>query len=330
MPVRSGGRAGADAHSGAFRPSHSATVTTPSSRAAPVAPPLQPLSVRVRDMETMPRSGMTVTLMLAAAMRWPNLLVLVATVATVIAGDAALGPLAALLALCAGTGLFAGLVARDAWSPEFRRRVLGPLGAPHRPAVVPEQLEAIELSAAYADVLRAHDGLRVALLDSDGADDDLCKVYRRCTDLVVTTGRVARGADSLRRYLGSRSPLHVGAEASRLEGMSSRAGDALVAEAYRLAAHARRRQLELYQQIGNLYDRIEARLALVTAFLSTVEAMVVKLHARDLEQLHEAITSISHEVDELHGDVGLLESNLAHGSVQLVPDARSLAAGSAQ
>lgn len=235
---------------------------------------------------------------------------------------------AALLALVAVAGAFVRLVMPDGRLPRWRRREKSPLAARYRPAVEPDQLDAMELAAAYGDVLKAHEALREALVDSDASDQDLRTVYGHCTDLVVRTGEVTRGADSLRRYLGKRSPLHVEAEASRLEGLSARARDERVAEAYRLAATARRHQLEIYQQIGNLYDRIEARLALVTSFLSAVEAMVVKLHALDLEQLHDAITSISHEVDELHDDVGLLESDLVGAGSHAPLDGRSLAAGS--
>jgi hypothetical protein len=251
--------------------------------------------------------------------QWRNVSVLFATVLGASLAVAVAGLLPAFWVLGLGGVLFTALLVQN--------RESGSLAQPVRPSVQAEELEAIELSAAYADVLRAHEGLRGAMRDGDNPSQDLRDVYQRCTDLVLATGKVARSGDSLRRYMGARSPLTVEAEVARLEDRAARSCDDGAASAYRMAAGARRRQLDTYQQIGTLYDRIEARLVLVTSFLSAVEAMVVKLQALDMERLHDELVSIGEQIDELNGEIGMLETNLGRGRLVAVPDHRSLAAG---
>jgi hypothetical protein len=248
---------------------------------------------------------------LLAATREPrNLLVLGAGAAAAGAVVFLLGVLPGVVAFALGSILFVALVARDVGDPDFGRRVFGPLAVPHRPVVAPEQLQAVELGTAYADVLQAHERLRVALRGGDRPADELCDVYGRCTELVVATGRVARSGDALSRYLGSRTALAVEVEAQRLDEKAERTRDPHAADAYRLAAGARRCQLDIYRHIGSLYDRIEARMILVTSFLSAVEAMVIKQQAHEVEQLRADIAEVSGRVHELDGEIAQLETRL--------------------
>ncbi|HTM19393.1 MAG TPA: hypothetical protein VL172_02760 [Kofleriaceae bacterium] len=213
--------------------------------------------------------------------------------------------LGALLMAAAGAVVYAGV----RW---WRR--------PARPA----PLEAMELAAAYADVLEAHDAVRAAMSDGDRPREGLALVYARCRELVDAAGQVARSGDAVRRYLGRRTPLALEGEAARLDALAERARDPRAAAAYRMAAQARHRQLDLYHQIGGLYDRIEARLALLTSFLGAVEAMIVRLQVFDLEELHVQVTSISGQLDRLHGEIDLLHLRLEQ---EPTVETRSLTAG---
>jgi hypothetical protein len=219
-------------------------------------------------------------------------------------------PLVAAASVGLGCSLYAAFIARDLQDPDFARRVYGPLGAPLRPSVRPEQLQAAELNAAYVGILREYETIRAAMQASQGVVDGLRDVYLRCGDLVEAAGRVARSGDALQRYLAAQNGADLEQELIRLASLAGATHDAQAASVYGRAVQARRRQLDLHAQIEGLYDRVKARLAVVTSFLATMEAVVVKLNALDLEQLHDEGTSISEQLDELRGEIEVLESSL--------------------
>jgi hypothetical protein len=219
-------------------------------------------------------------------------------------------PLVAAATVGLGCSLYAALIARDLQDPDFARSVYGPLGAPLRPSVRPEQLQAAELNATYLAILREYETIRAAMQASQGVVDGLRDVYLRCGDLVEAAGRVARSGDALQRYLASQHGGDAEQELIRLASLAAATHDAQAASVYGRAVQARRRQLELHAQIEGLYDRVRARLAVVTSFLAAVEAVVVKLNALDLEQVHDEGSSISDQLDELRGELEVLESSL--------------------
>jgi len=250
-------------------------------------------------------------LALAAARRPRNLAILFAGVTACLVGGITLGlPLLAAGAIGVGASAYAAMIAHDVADPRFARRVFGPLGAPLRPAVRVEDLDAVELHLAYAGILRAHEEVRTALQASRGVVDGMRDVYARCGDLVEASGRVARSGDALQRYLQTQTLPSLEAEVVKLASLAATTSDPHAASAYQHAAQARRRQVDIYCQIQGLYDRVKARLAVVTAFLATVQALVVKLHALDLEQVNDQGAAIADQIDDLRGEIDILESAL--------------------
>jgi hypothetical protein len=217
------------------------------------------------------------------------------------------------LAGCAvgfGAVSYSALVLRDLFRPDLARLVHGPLGPPLRPEVKPGQLGPQEIQAAYVDILRAHEDIRIALGRSAGIREPLRDAYDRLSELVQAAGRVARRGNALQSYLRMHCPQELETEAAQLEARTGETSDEPAARAFRQAARARRQQLDLYRQIEGLYDRVKARLALAASFLGAVGALVVKLHVLDMEQVEAAGSSISDHLDLLRSDLELLESSL--------------------
>jgi hypothetical protein len=232
--------------------------------------------------------------------------VLLLAVGAGLAGTPALG--ACLLGV--GAIVCSASLAQGRYRPDLSRMLHGPIGPPLRPEVRPGELGPPEIHAAYVDILRAHEDIRVALARSDGIRDALREAYDRVSDLTQAAGRVARRGNALQTYLRKFCPDGLDSEASRLEARMAETCDPQAAAAFRQAARARRQHLELYRQIEGLYDRVKARLALVASFLGAVGALVIKLHALDTEQIDSAGSSISDHLDLLRGDLELLESSL--------------------
>jgi hypothetical protein len=229
----------------------------------------------------------------------------------VVAGAGAAGlPALAGCALGVGAVSYSAMVIRDVFRADLARLLYGPLGPPLRPEVRPSDLGPQEIHAAYVEILRAHEDVRVALARSPGILEPLRDTYERVSELVQAAGRVGRRGNSLQAYLRRFCPDAIESDAASLENKMAETGDEQAALAFRQAARARRQQLELYRQIEGLYDRVKARLALVASFLGAVGALVVKLHVLDLEQIEAAGSSISDHLDLLRSDLELLETSL--------------------
>jgi hypothetical protein len=201
------------------------------------------------------------------------------------------------------------LALRDLTSADFACRVHGPLGPPLRPEVEPEDVEAAPLRGAYLALLSAHEELRVTLTESKAVTEVLRELYARCGDLVQAAGRCARNGNPLSAYLAEQSPA-LADSPQRFERLGIETGDQDAARAYRHAASISRQHLQLNRQILGLYERIEARLAAATTFLSVVRALAVKLQAVDVEHVQAADSRITDSVNELRDELEILESSL--------------------
>ena len=246
----------------------------------------------------------------AAAQRPRNIAVLGAALALMMAAGILGLPLLASCVLGVGSAAYSIMVARDASAPDFARRLYGRLGPPLRPDVRPDDLTPPEISASYIAILRGHEQIRTALNESEGLIDGLTDVYTRCSELVQAAGRVARGGNHLRSYIENLSPDTLQQDAARLEARADATRDPHAARAFRRAAVARKQQLSIYRQIEGLYDRVVGRLQAVTSFLGAVEALIIKLHALDLEQLGATGDTLSQHLDDLRTELELLESSL--------------------
>jgi hypothetical protein len=285
-------------------------------------PPDQSMSISARADELSPPPGLEAalaargrddrsrSLMRGPLVRRGRLALLGGLLVLAIGAGAAGLPTLAGCVLGLGAMSYSAMVLRDVFRPDLTRFIYGPLGPPLRPEVKPGELGPQEIHAAYVEILRAHEDIRVALGRSEGMLEPLRDAYDRLSELVQAAGRVARRGNALQSYLRRYCPQGLESDAAQLDARTGETSDQQAAAAFRQAARARRQQLDIYRQIEGLYDRVKARLALVASFLGAVGALVVKLHVLDLEQVEAAGSSISDHLDLLRSDLELLESSL--------------------
>jgi hypothetical protein len=247
----------------------------------------------------------------AALMRRRNLAVLGGAVLVVL-GAGVLGMTAAASAfLGIGTIAYATLVERDRISPTFARLRYGALGPPLRPDVSPDEITPDEIRASYLGVVRAPAVGSLALGDAGDTSDALRDVYGRCGELVSTAGRIALSAKFLHAHLQAHRASEIEAEIARLDALAGSARDELAASAYRRAAATRREQLSVYHQIEGHYERVKARLHVINACLTAVQANGVKLRALGLEGLEAAEATIAESLDCVRSDLDILEASMS-------------------
>jgi len=246
--------------------------------------------------------------LLAASLRPRRLAVLGLTLAaalvTLIAGVPVVP--AGLVAVGAGHyALAVGVAARRARAAEQAR---WPHTAPLDPEVAPGDVTVSEVRTAYQSVLRVHEEIRAALTDAERMQASLRALFERCSAVAQMCGRLARLANPLQRYLDQHDSEHIEYEVRRLSEGAQLAADPDAARAYRHASAARAHQLESFEHIQNLRDRILARIEMAVASLESVAALVVKLSALDLEQVELAGTSVVERLQDLGDELAVLES----------------------
>lgn len=223
-------------------------------------------------------------------------------------------PLLGLICLCAGVGLYALRILAVALSPAYALRVYGPPGPPLAPDVLPHEVEPLELRASYEKILRTHEDLRQLLRDSGRIREGLKQLYASCTELVDVAGRIARLGNSLDAYLEACKPIELTHCAEQLEARAKQALDPEARRTYQGAAMARRRQLATYAQLQGLYDRIRARLEVVIASLDSVQALVVKLQALELDHVALNDDCVAEQLEILRGDAQIVEAAIVEAS----------------
>jgi hypothetical protein len=206
------------------------------------------------------------------------------------------------------------LVALHALSPRYVRRVYGPLGPPIDPEVQVEEIAPPDLRNAYVEILQTHEAIRRAIQSGSEhgrhVSTTLSELYGRCTRIVDLVGRVARLGNGLQTYLEGRKPEQLSDEAERLEACAGRTHDDKAARNFRQAAVARRLQHDTLCQIEGFFERIRARLLLVSSSLESVEALIIKVRTLDLENEALAGDSVSEHLADLHADLQLLEATM--------------------
>jgi hypothetical protein len=216
-------------------------------------------------------------------------------------------PLVAGWVALAGSVAFVGFVGLHAVSPTHGDALYGPLGPPLEPEILPRDIAAPDIRAAYRSALQAHAKIRDLLHERQGTIEVLLDSYERCGELVLLAGRVARVGNALYGYVQEHDPNRLRADVINLRQRASEATDLQARRAYRRTADARIRQLQNYEEFRALQDRIQARIELIAASLESVQALVVKLHARILEQSAFA-GDIRDGVDLLNDDLEVLEA----------------------
>lgn len=192
----------------------------------------------------------------------------------------------------------------------YARFAIGPPGPPLEPEVLPNDIDAPELRVSYVRVLGVHEEVRTMLAQGG----DLCRrlqdLYLYCSDLAQSAGRVAKLANGVHQYLGTINVSDIERENRRLEKRVKDARDHEARRTFEAAVTARSRQLDTYEQLLCLYERVSARMEVVVASLESAHALAVKLQALDDEEIAIAQTCVTDQLERLRDDQIIVEAAL--------------------
>jgi hypothetical protein len=218
-----------------------------------------------------------------------------------------------LPAVTLGLGLlaYAAMVALDVTNPDFIRRAnrLRVDDADAEAYLNPKNLRDAEIREVYTAILVAMDNCRKVYGSvSDSLRDSLQDGLRRSEELVHVAGRAAKRSDAIRRHLDSDTPGSLDAELGRLRGLAAKTNDETAKKGFLQAADAKAKEVETYNQLHGLRDRIHAQLKLIETSLDGLSAKLVKLEASDLAEAISINDSITEHVQTMTSDVEIIES----------------------
>lgn len=226
------------------------------------------------------------------------------------------GPSGALLGLALVTWL--GLVAWDTFlNPTLRQEASfqAPSFNPRAPEVVPLPLEEgppPELRRSHEQVFQASLRIRQAMDESgDVLQSQLGETWSQCSHLVEDAGRMVERGYRLYAYLRSVNPTALRQEIRELHEKAHRTRDEGAARAWLQAAQARQQQVEAWQAIEGLYERVKAQLTALHTRLEEVHARVIRMNALDQDQARAESASLSVQLKSLDDEVTVLERAMA-------------------
>lgn len=220
-----------------------------------------------------------------------------------------------LPALLLGLGVlaYAALVALDVTNPDFIRRAGSRVRVDDRDPDAwfnPAALRDAEIREVYQAIFVAMDRCRhVYSGTSQALRSSLEDGMKRSEELVVVAGRAAKRSDAIRRHLDADTPASLAKEQERLRSLADRTKDETARKSFLQAADAKAKELETYQQLQDLRDRIHAQLKLIESSLDGLSAKLVKLDASDLSEAISINDSITENVQTMTSDVHILESS---------------------
>jgi hypothetical protein len=223
-----------------------------------------------------------------------------------------------------GLGILAylAMVALDVTNPAFIRRANSRLRVDDQDAEAwlnPKTLRDAEIREVYSAILAAMEECRrVYASTNDSLRASLEDGLRRSEELVTVAGRAAKRSDAIRRHLDNDTPESLKNELSRLRALSERTNDETARKSFLQAADAKAKELETYQQLHGLRDRIHAQLKLIETSLDGLSAKLVKLEATDLAEAISINDSITENVQTMTSDVQILESSYDETMQELV------------
>lgn len=185
-------------------------------------------------------------------------------------------------------------------------------GADAPPGVLelPESILAHEVRETYRAILAAYAEIAQALREAPELGGARAAVLQRCAAAVRQCGRMAVLSNPLQRYLDGHDRQLTQAERDRLQLRSEAARDPSTCEALGRAARARCRQLETFDEIVGMRERICARLELVRAALESFSATIVRLRVAGEEQMLLSGESVLDHLDGVGDELEVLETAL--------------------
>lgn len=213
------------------------------------------------------------------------------------------------LTLGLGVLTYGALVALDVTNPEFIRRVNSKVASPPPRAVPPAALRDPEVREVYTQILAASENCeRVYFATGAQVRSSLEEAFTRTRDLVAVAGRAAERSDGIYRQLTDTSATELNAETERLRAQAARTTDETAREGFNKAAEAKVKELETYNQLIGLRDRVHAQLRLIETSLEGLSAKLVKLDATDYTEAVTISESIKEHVQSMSTEVEILES----------------------
>lgn len=164
-----------------------------------------------------------------------------------------------------------------------------------------------EVQASYRAILDTLTDVEDAIAAAPRLGGSLAPVIERCRGAAALSGRIALLANPIQRYLDLHDAGLMRQALDRLRARAEAATDQVAISAWSHAAAARVRQLAIVEQIQAKRDQICARLGLVHATLETFAAEIIRLQALDDEQVALAGESLTEQLDEIGGDLEVLE-----------------------
>lgn len=209
-------------------------------------------------------------------------------------------PIAALVVIAAGFGLYGGMVARD-WS---RRRWSRDRWLEHPLELTSKYRSEPGGSGLLEQIVNCHEAIRCHVASTDPwMRPSLDEIFSECTDLVFEAARLEKQVANLRVYLSGTRRSALEREHAELLKLADNTESAEARDQLEAAARRKREQIELYKEIQALDDRGRSRIRLIKATLDSVRTRLVKLRARQREAGAAARFSVTERIDALNRSV---------------------------
>lgn len=183
-----------------------------------------------------------------------------------------------------------------------------PVPAPART----DGIAALHLRDAMADVRAAAERVRLEIGRHDGViGASLLEIEADCDALVEQALALAHRGDGIHRFLVAHDRDAIQREVDARLASARQAADGEASRAFRSAAEAKRRQLELWTELRGQHDHIAAELVAVEAALDELHARVVRLALLDPTDVARAGADASREVKVLRERMEILERSAA-------------------
>jgi hypothetical protein len=168
------------------------------------------------------------------------------------------------------------------------------------------------IERSWQSIRAAADRVRSAVDRHDGVlTGSLVELLADCEELVDSARGMASRGDAVHGYLRSHDPAEMARVAEDHVRSARSVRDPAARSSLEAAAGAKRRQLETWQELRTLYDRILAELVNVEAALDELHARVVKLTFDDPAVAADASERVGADLRSVRERVRVLEQSAA-------------------